>query len=100
MQSVIDLFPDKHIHHYDVCNFNMCANISKSETENQAKKSYKFQHSWIQKKSLSFCEKTSVWWAIYSEGEGLFCYLCRKHDMMNTQNKSKIFNENSPGSIY
>ena len=34
-----------------------------------------------------------MWWPVYVEGEGLFCFLCKRHDMSNPQNKSKVFNK-------
>ena len=34
-----------------------------------------------------------MWWPVYVEGEGLFCLLCKRHDMSNPQNKSKVFNK-------
>ena len=43
----------------------------------------KFQHNWLNKRSMSFCLKTEM-------GEGLFCLLCKKHDTSNPQNKSKF----------
>ena len=30
---------------------------------------------------------------VYVEGEGLFCLLCKRHDMSNPQNKSKVVNK-------
>ena len=53
----------------------------------------KFQHSWLNKRSMSFCVTTEMWWPVYVEGEGLFCLLCKKHDTSNPQNKSKVFNK-------
>ena len=53
----------------------------------------KFQHSWLNKRSMSFCIKTEMWWPVYVEGEGLFCLLCKKHDTSNPQNKLKVFNK-------
>ena len=46
----------------------------------------KFQHNWLNKRSMSFCVQTET-------GEGLFCLLCKKHDTSNPQNKSKVFNK-------
>ena len=34
-----------------------------------------------------------MWWPVYVEGEGLFCLLCKRHDMSDPQNKSKVFNK-------
>ena len=42
----------------------------------------KFQHNWLNKRSMSFCLKTEM-------GEGLFCLLCKKHDTPNPQNAQK-----------
>ena len=52
----------------------------------------RFQHQWILDKQLSYCEKTGFNWLVYEEGSGMFCLLCRKHDVANLQNKSKKFN--------
>ena len=52
----------------------------------------RFQYQWIFDKELSFCEKTGFNWLVYEEGRGMFCILCRKHDVSNLQNKSKKFN--------
>jgi len=52
----------------------------------------RFQHQWVLDKNLSFCEKTGLNWLVYVEGRGMFCLLCRKHDVTNLQNKSKKFN--------
>ena len=53
----------------------------------------KFQHGWLNKRSMSFCIKTEMWWPVYVEGEGLFCLLCKKHDTSYPQNKLKVFNK-------
>ena len=29
---------------------------------------------------------------VYEEGKGTFCYLCKKHNTENQQNKSKVYN--------
>ena len=42
---------------------------------------------------MSFCVKPEMWWPVYVEGEGLFCLLCKRHDMSNPQNKSKVVNK-------
>ena len=38
-----------------------------------------------------YCERTGVWWAVYVEGEGMYCLLCRKHLSKAVRNKSDIF---------
>ena len=42
---------------------------------------------------MSFCVKTELCRPVYVEGEGLFCLLCKRHDMSNPQNKSKVVNK-------
>ena len=77
----------------DFCKEADCCSVSKNEAQQLSKQSYKFQHSWLFKTSLSFCLTTEIWWAVYVEDEGLYCLLRRKHDTFNLQNKSKIFNK-------
>ena len=52
----------------------------------------RFQHQWISDNSLSYCEKTGYHWLLFQEGKGMLCIICRKHDTINPQNKSKKFN--------
>lgn len=87
-----NLFTSKY-HQRDFCKEADCCNITKNEAEKIAKQTYKFQHSWLNKRAISFCVTTEMWWPVYVEGEGLYCLLCKKHDTSNLQNKSKIFNK-------
>lgn len=87
-----NLFQSKY-HQQDFCKEGDCCSVGKNEAEQLTKQSYKFQHNWLQKRSLSFCVTTKMWWPVYVEGEGLYCLLCKKHDTFNPQNKSKIFNK-------
>ena len=41
-------------------------------------KRHVFKHDWIDY-DIVFCCKSSVWWLVFKEGEGLFCCLCKKH---------------------
>lgn len=52
----------------------------------------KFAYSWLSDKSLSFCQTTGVFWLIYEENQGMFCFLCKKHNTENKKNKSKAYN--------
>uniref|UniRef100_UPI00398F731B zinc finger protein 862-like n=1 Tax=Pristiophorus japonicus TaxID=55135 RepID=UPI00398F731B len=52
----------------------------------------KFVHKWLSDRELTYCERTGVYWLLYEEGQGMFCYLCRRHDTHNKQNKTKVFN--------
>ncbi|XP_067848205.1 uncharacterized protein [Heptranchias perlo] len=52
----------------------------------------KFVHKWLSDKDLTYCERTGLYWLLYEEGQGMYCYLCRRHDTQNKQNKTKVFN--------
>ena len=52
----------------------------------------RFVHSWLGDKSLSFCQTTGVYWLVYEEGQGMYCFLCKKHNTENSKNKSKVYN--------
>ncbi|WAR01825.1 ZN862-like protein, partial [Mya arenaria] len=89
---VDNLFDKKVAHHHDKCLTSGCCTFSKNEESRNNSFKFKCQHCWLDKK-ISYCNKTGVWWAIYVEGDGLYCLLCRKHDCFNPQNKSKAFNK-------
>ena len=52
----------------------------------------KFKHHWLTDKDIAYSSQTGLWWLSYVEGKGMFCLLCRKHNLSNKFNKSKIFN--------
>ena len=83
------LFTSKY-HQHDFCKNAGCCDVTTNEATKIARQTYKFQHSWLNKRSLSFCVTTEMWWPVYVEGEGLFCL---KNDTSNPQNKSKVFNK-------
>ena len=85
------LFTSKY-HQSDFCKKARCCNVINNEATKIAKQTYKFEHSWLNKRLMSFCVTTEMWWPVYAEGEGLFCLLCKKHKTCNPQNKSKVFN--------
>ena len=86
------LFSSKY-HQRDFCKKAGCCDFTNNEATKIAKQTYKFQHSWLNKRSMSFCVTTEMWWSVYVEGEGLFCLLCKKHNTSNPQNKSKVLNK-------
>ncbi|CAB3990024.1 Hypothetical predicted protein [Paramuricea clavata] len=62
------------------------------EVKRISTKGDRFQHAWITDNKLTYCEKTGYNWLIYEEGEGMFCFICRKHNTENEKNKCKKFN--------
>lgn len=83
---------DAVLHSFHKCKSTKCSGLSSSEQDRLAKRSdERFNHHWIDDK-ITFCSKTGFNWLIYEEGRGMFCYLCRKHNVANTKNKSKKFN--------
>ena len=73
------------------CQAEKCATLSKDEQQRMKTKD-RFQHQWIFDTTLSYCNKTGYHWLLFQEREGMFCILCRQHDTVNPQNKSKKFN--------
>lgn len=85
-------FPvDAKVHSFYGCQAEKCATLSKDEQQRMKTKD-RFQHQWIFDTTLSYCNKTGYHWLLFQEGEGMFCILCRQHDTVNPQNKSKKFN--------
>lgn len=81
-----------HLHSLYTCQSKHCQGLSKTKNERIKPLKDRFQHHWIFNKGLSFCEKTGIYWLVFEEGKGMFCILCRKHNAVNPQNKTKKFN--------
>ena len=81
-----------HLHLYYQCKKNDYTKLSTVDERRQKGFKRKFRHVWLEDRSLAFEETTGIWWLLYFENEGLFCLLCRKHNVDNPSNKSKIFN--------
>ena len=52
----------------------------------------KFSHGWLSAKDLSFDKTTGLWWLVYEENKGMFCLLCRKHNLKGSRSKSDVWN--------
>lgn len=70
------------IHHYMLCSKSDCCSITSNE---------KFDHAWLNSKDLSFCRITRLWHFVFVEGQGVYCLLCRKHNIKNPRNRSAVF---------
>ena len=82
-----------HSHNHYECSGKSCNRLSEQEVSRLSSRSRdKFAHSWLSDKSLSFCQTTGVFWLVYEEGQGMFCFLCKKHNTENKKNKSKAYN--------
>ena len=82
-----------HRHNHYECQGKNCNGLSEKEVSRLSSRSRdKFAHSWLSDKSLSFCQTTGVFWLMYEEGQGMLCFLCKKHNTENKKNKSKAFN--------
>ena len=66
------LFTSKY-HRRDFCKKTGCCNVTNNKATKIAKQTYKFQHSWLNKRSMSFCVTTEMWWPVYVEGEITYC---------------------------
>ena len=84
--------PESVLHSFHKCKSKSCSSVSSSEQDCLAKRSDdRLHHHWINE-NMTFCSKTGYNWLLYEEGQGMFCLLCRKHNVVNTKNKSKKFN--------
>lgn len=67
------------LHHHILCAKKSCKSLSSNEISRQLpSKPHVFKHDWIDD-DIVFCCKSSVWWLVFKEGEGMFCCLCKKH---------------------
>ena len=80
-----------HHNHYE-CAGKSCNGLSEQVSRLSSCSRDKFDHSWLYDKSLSFCQTTGVFCLLYEEGQEMFCFLCKKHNTENKENKSKAYN--------
>lgn len=79
-------------HSFYHCN-RKCSTLSSDEKNAQSKLTHKFKHEWLVDRELSYCSETGMYWLTYDEAShGMYCILCRKHDVGNARNKTKAFN--------
>ncbi|XP_067894594.1 uncharacterized protein [Heterodontus francisci] len=69
-----------------------CHRVGCERVQPDYRRGDKFVHKWLSDRDLTYCERTGVYWLLYEESQGMFCYLCRRHDTQNKQNKTKVFN--------
>jgi len=92
-----NLFPAEksEIHHHDICDASCTfgrEEISRQREANKDKKKEKlFNHSWLCKADIAYCTASGYWWPVFVEGEGVYCILCKKHNVHSTQNKQEKF---------
>ena len=49
------------------------------------------KHHWLSDKDIAYSSQPGLWLLSYVEGKGMFCLLCRKHNLSNKFNKFKTF---------
>ena len=81
---------DSKLHNYYLCKSSDCCTISPTDTLQNLKA--KFSHSWLSTKDLSFDKTSGLWWLVYEENKGMFCLLCRKHNLKSSRSKSDVWN--------
>ena len=90
-----ELFP-KELSDHDICTAAHCTSFSKSEIQRQLlvnkdkKKEKVFNHDWLLGND-SFCPRGNCYFAVFVEGQGVYCLLCRRHNSKSSQNKSEKF---------
>ena len=80
------------VHNFYKCTSNQCQHLTSQEQSRLKPCRDRFVHNWLFDKLLNFGNKTGIAWLVYEEGKGMFCYLCKKHNTENQQNKSKVYN--------
>ena len=78
------------LHNYYLCKSSDCCTISQTDTLRGLKA--KFSHSWVSTKDLSFAKTSGLWWLVYEENKGMFCLLCRKHNLKSSRSKFDVWN--------
>ena len=94
LEEIRKIFPagasNLHDHNYYTCGEQNCNKLSEAEVlrflSNRTWE--RFVHSWLGDESLSFCQTTGIFWLVYEEGQGMYCFLCKKHNTENAKNKS------------
>lgn len=80
------------LHNYYECKQKSCKDFSEEEEARQKKlKKRRFHHSWVEERELAYDKTTGIWWLLFSENQGMFCFLCCKHKTLNTQNNAAVF---------
>ena len=69
------------LHNYYECAETITTKLSEKEVSHftSSRSSDRFVHGWLVDKSISFCKTTGLYWLVYEEGQGMYCFLCRKH---------------------
>ena len=78
------------LHNYYLCKLSDCCLISLKDTLQAGKG--KFSHSWLTTKGVSFDKTSELWWLVCEENGGMFCLLCRKHNLKGSRSKSNVWN--------
>lgn len=71
------------LHNHQLCLGRGCVNISKNNQDVQKGVRDKFQHQWLSRE-MSYCDVSGYWWLAYMEGAGMFCLLCKKHNVFTS----------------
>ena len=95
-----ELFPEEltnhTVHHHDLCTSRHCTSFSKDETLRQQTvnkektKEKLFNHDWLIGKE-AHCSVANCFGAVFVEGQGLYCLLCKRHNNCSAQNKAEKF---------
>ena len=98
LEEIRKIFPagasNLHHHNYYTCGEQNCNKLYEAEVLRFLSNCTRdrFVHSWLGDESLSFCQTTGIFWLVYEEGQGMYCFLCKKHNTENAENKSKVYN--------
>lgn len=85
IESIKSLFPENTIiHSHYRCSVSPCS-LPVLKTKRV------FKHKWCSDRDLTYDKTSNIWWLLYEDDKGMYCFLCRKHHATNKQNKQKTF---------
>ena len=93
--SFLNQFPEtlkpEQIHDHYLCKQWECNDICANQKRNMSKDN-KFHHKWLNDPGITWCKVTGVWSLCYIETKGMFCAMCRIHNVAQPTNRSNIWN--------
>lgn len=92
MYTEIAKLEQDNLHNFYNCKNKSCTEFSEEdEIRQKLLKKRRMHHSWLEEKDLAYCKTTGIWWLLFSEKPGVFCFLCRKHKTLNIQDSAAVF---------
>ena len=79
-KKVVPGLQPKDIHNFYYCSERNCKDICSKDSDEMTKNN-KFKHDWLFNPTYGQCPDTKKWCLVYIDGQGMFCSMCRQHDV-------------------